>query len=66
MEIPITFFTGIKKDTVKLTWTHKRSDIAKVMLTGDKTIAGGIFIPDLATYYRAILLKTLNMLKTLV
>lgn len=64
MQIPITFFTGIMKDIIKLTWTHKRPDIAKAMFTGDKITAGQSSTPDLKIYYRVILIKTLNMLNT--
>jgi hypothetical protein len=57
MKIPMTFIKETEKSTLKLIWKHKTPQIDKAVLS-KKNNAGGITIPNVKLYYRAIAIKT--------
>jgi hypothetical protein len=57
IKIPAQFFNELERAICKLIWNNKKPRIAKTLLK-DKRTSGGITMPDLKLYYRAIVIKT--------
>jgi hypothetical protein len=57
IKIPTQFFKDLGKAIFKFVWKGKKLRIVKTVLNNKRT-SGGITIPDLKLYYRAIVKKT--------
>jgi hypothetical protein len=57
IKIPTQFFNELERAIGRFIWNNKKPRIAKTPLK-DKRTSGGITMPDLKLYYRAILIKS--------
>jgi hypothetical protein len=57
IKISAQFFHELERAISKFIWNNKKPKIAKSLLK-DKRTSGGITMPDLKLYYRAIVIKT--------
>jgi hypothetical protein len=61
IKIPTQFFIEIKKAICKFIRNNKKPRIAKTLLNNKRT-SGGITMPDIKLYYRAIMIKNCMVL----
>ena len=56
IKIPTQFFNELERAIGRFIWNNKKTRIATLLK--DKRTSGGITIPTLKLYYRAIVIKT--------
>jgi hypothetical protein len=57
IKIPTQFFSELERAICKFNWNNKKPRITKTILN-DKSTSGGITMPNLNLYYRAVVIKT--------
>ena len=57
IKIPTQFFNELERSIWTFIWNNEKPRIAKTLFK-DKRTSGGITMPDLKLYYRAIVIKT--------
>ena len=62
IKIPTQFFYELEGAICKFIWNNKKPRIAKTLLK-DKRTFGGITMPDLKLYYRAIVLNCMVLVQ---
>ena len=61
IKIPTEFFNELERAICKFIWNYKKPSIVKTTLNNKRT-SGGITMPDLKLYYRAIVIKNCMVL----
>jgi hypothetical protein len=56
IKIPTQFFNELERTNGRFIWNYKKPRVAKTLLK-DKRTSGGITMPDIKLYYRAIVIK---------
>jgi hypothetical protein len=61
IKIPTQLFNELERVICKFIWNNKKPRIVKILLK-DKSTSGGITMPHLKLYYRAIVIKNCMLL----